>query len=80
MNRDSNFQAHDLQRLVCHTTAIEASVAIEALVALSQRSRARYFAVLEAGRPVGLIPRDDGPRAPQPDWPLGSEAGTSEPT
>jgi signal transduction histidine kinase/AmiR/NasT family two-component response regulator len=65
MNKTSKLQAYDLKLLVSHSLSIEASVAIDEVVALSRKSSARYFAVLEAGRPVGIIPRDDGPDEPQ---------------
>jgi len=47
--------------LVSHSISIEASIAIDEVVTLSRQSNAQYFAVVENGRPVGMIPRDDGP-------------------
>ena len=75
MNRTPKLQASDLKLLVSHSTSIEASVAIDQVVTLSLKSNAPYFAVLEAGRPVGLIPRDDGPSEPQESNSAGRHLG-----
>ena len=61
MNITPKLQASDLKMLVSHSISIEASIAIDEVVTLSRQSNAQYFAVVENGRPVGMIPRDDGP-------------------
>ena len=61
MERHQKIQASDLKMLVSHSISVELNDSMNEVVALSRQSGAQYFAVVEDGRPVGLIHRCDKP-------------------